>query len=382
MINQPKHSHILVVSQLPPPVNGSTIMTKRFMDALAKAGYNCSIVEKPFSRTMEEVEKINIVKILKIPILVFRLLEAILRVRPTMSVFFITVGFGSFLVDCFLLWILKVCNIDYVIYVHGRGLNRWGKHAFVPVRFLAKKTLMSSFGGIVLGERLKDDVIDYIPDSRLHVLPNGIPDEAVHYSRDLDVSDTRMPVIVLFLSNLIPAKGPLNFLEMAKKIIAQEKNVRFVMAGKAVSCDFTEVLQAYIVKNNLEDYIELRGGVYEEHKSKLFQQADIFVFPSTKETFGVVNLEAMQWALPVVSTNIGAIPEVVIDNENGYIVQAGDVQSMVDKVLHLIRNPGLRKAMGQKGRERFLAEYSQAVYERKVREAVVFFAKNKFDNWR
>jgi glycosyltransferase involved in cell wall biosynthesis len=225
---------------------------------------------------------------------------------------------------------------------------------------------MSSYGGIDLGEVLKNDITEYIHPARVQVLPNGIPDDAKAFCRGNRIVAHGQPVTVLFLSNLVPTKGVLDFLKMAKAVIAQEENVRFVMAGRPVSPEFAEVLRSYIVSNNLQEHIRTVGPVYGEEKNHLFKQADIFVFPSHKETFPLVNLEAMQWAVPVVSTDVGAIREAVIDGENGYLVAVGDLSALVDRVLCLIRRPELRQMMGQRGRERFVVEYSQTAFERKV----------------
>jgi len=367
-----KRAKILIVSQLPPPVHGSTVMTQRFMASLDKGGFDVCIVERTFSHRQEDVGKVTIGKVLKIPQLCFRLIKALILFRPTLAVFFITVGFGSFLVDCLLLSILRLFRVDYILYMHGRGLDRWGKVPVLPLRLVARKALSSAIGGIVLGESLKSDVNAYIPDGSLAVLANGIPDASGNLRAVKKKNGGT--VTVLFLSNLLPTKGPMSFLRMAKKVLEEEKSVRFVMAGPPRSVDFAATLHNFIRANGLEDSLTMPGGVYGEEKDRLFQEADIFVFPTSYlETFGIVNLEAMQWGLPVISSPVGAIPEVVVDGESGYIVDPEDTEAMAQRVLGLVRNPELRMAMGQRGRERFEKEYSIDAFERNVAKVVNFF---------
>jgi glycosyltransferase involved in cell wall biosynthesis len=257
--------------------------------------------------------------------------------------------------------------------MHGRGLSRLGTEVPLPLRLIARKTLSSSFGGIVLGESLKYDVKDYIADVNLAVLPNGIPDSLGDRCIERKQTGEDGKVNILFLSNLIPSKGPMTFLQIAKTVIEQEKNVHFIMAGPSDSAIFTDTLKSYIRQNNLEDFVSMPGGAYGEMKNKLFQEADIFVFPSSKEAFPVVNLEAMQWGLPVISTFVGAIPDAIIDRVNGYLADPQDSAVMASSVLKLIRDPELRRAMGRKGRERFEQEYSLDAFERKVKETMNFF---------
>ena len=368
-----KRPRILSISQLPPPVHGSTVMTQRFMDALARGGFETRIVEKNFSRRQEDVGKVTIGKILKIPHLCFQLIKTLILFKPTLTVFFITVGAGSFLVDCLLLYILRLFEVDYILYMHGRGLDRWGKEPILLMRLVARKSLSSAIGGIVLGENLKSDVNAYIPEGRLVVLPNGIPDALGSHLVTRKKAGNSGTFTVLFLSNLLPSKGPMSFLWMAKKVLQEEKHIRFVMAGPPRSADFAAALHDFIRANNMEDSVSMPGGVYGAKKDILFQYADIFVFPSQEDTFGLVNLEAMKWGLPVISSPIGAIPEIVIDGQTGYIVDPEDTGAMAQRVLELVHNPKLRMAMGQQGRERFEKEYSLHAYERKVFEVLHYF---------
>ncbi|MBW2065617.1 MAG: glycosyltransferase family 4 protein [Deltaproteobacteria bacterium] len=374
-------TRILLVSQLPPPVHGSTVMTQRFMEALAKAGFEVRMVERIFSRRQEDVGKVSLGKVMKIPPLCLRLLTAVLRYRPDLCVFFITVGFGSFLVDCLLLLILRLFRVEYVVYMHGIGLKKWTKESVLPERYLAQKVLSSALGGIVLGESLKDDVIDCIPDSRLAVVPNGIPDMAADSKEINSLSkcgeDPHRPVTLLFLANLLPSKGPLAFLQMARRVSAEEKNVRFILAGPPRSKQYADRLMDFIIRHKMQHLVTMPGGVYGKAKDRLFRKADIFVFPSSKEIFGIVNLEAMMWGLPVISSPIGAIPEIVIDEVTGYIIAPHDLEKLADRALKLIRDPKLRHSMGQKGRERYEKEYSITMFERKVKDTVDFFLSLK-----
>lgn len=366
---------LLIISQLPPPVHGSTVMTQRFMEALDKCGFDSRIVERNFSRNQEDVERVTVGKVLKIPALCFRLIKTIVSFRPTIAIFYITVGLGSFLVDCLLLFILRIFRVDYVLYMHGRGLRKWGVDAALPMKILAQKSLSSALGGIVLGENLKDDINIFISGDRLINLPNGIPDN-VPQDWDRGANLERNGVItVLFLSNLLPDKGPMNFLRMAAKVHDEEKKVQFILAGNPGPSEFSAMIDSFIGERNMDSYVVMPGGVYGNEKEQLFQNADIFVFPTSypREAFPVVNLEAMQWALPVISSPIGAISEAVLDGINGYIVEPEDIEAMASSVLKLIRDPELRRAMGRKGRERFEQEYSLDAFERKVKETMNFF---------
>ena len=102
----------------------------------------------------------------------------------------------------------------------------------------------------------------------------------------------------------------------------------------------------------------------EKKKIKFFRTSDIFVFPTyyERETFGIVNIEAMSWGLPVISSTEGAIPEIVQDGVTGFIVNPKSPEEIADKIMILINNSDLRIKMGMKGREVYKSKYTPESY--------------------
>ena len=366
---------LLVIGQLPPPVHGSNIMTERFVQSLRKIGYQVFLVQKTFSRRQEEVGRFSIIKIFRIPSITLRLLQQIMIERPDLCFYFISVKPPSFFIDAFFLFIIKLLEIDYVLYIHGRGLLKLCTESRLFARFIAKKTLSNSLGGLILGERLKNDVDRFIPDKRLFVLPNAIPD--VNFSRFNLKSNLQRPIRILFLSNLIPTKGPMEFVQMAKKVVDQFKNVKFILAGPVRSKTFFKKIEDYIAEERLADFIEIPGPLYGPQKERYFRESDIFVFPSWFEAFPLVNLEAMQWGLPVISSNVGAIPEMVRDGVNGFIVDPKNIDQLAESVFRLINDEELRRKMGEASRKIYENYYTIEIYEQNLERAVNFFFRLK-----
>jgi N-acetyl-alpha-D-glucosaminyl L-malate synthase BshA len=105
--------------------------------------------------------------------------------------------------------------------------------------------------------------------------------------------------------------------------------------------------------------------------------ADLFILPSETESFGLAALEAMSCKVPVISTNVGGLPEVVVDGENGFMHEVGDVEGMAASALKLLADEPMRKAFGEAGRRRSVEVYGQepiiaryrSIYERVVEQA-------------
>jgi len=89
----------------------------------------------------------------------------------------------------------------------------------------------------------------------------------------------------------------------------------------------------------------------------LLSIADILLLPSENESFGLVALEAMACEVPVIATRIGGIPEVVEDEEDGYLFPLGDVAGMADASVKLLKNAGLRREMGKAARRHAIRDF-------------------------
>jgi L-malate glycosyltransferase len=100
--------------------------------------------------------------------------------------------------------------------------------------------------------------------------------------------------------------------------------------------------------------------------------ADLFLLPSESESFGLAALEAMSCEVPVIATQAGGLPEVVVHGETGYLCPVGDVEGMAAAALHLLGDEDLRRRMGEASRRRAVEEFSQdtvvqryrAIYQR------------------
>ena len=172
---------------------------------------------------------------------------------------------------------------------------------------------------------------------------------------DYQVSETKLDelekrykkgdeVLLLSVSRLSKEKN-LYFLMEALKSIKERTRLNFkcLIAGDGSEKDN---LEEYIIDNNLEDYVELIGTIDYQEISKYYTIADLFVFASKSETQGMVLLEAMAGATPVVAVRSSGIDDVIKDGYNGYKVPE-DISKWSEKVIELIRNEDLLAAMSE-----------------------------------
>lgn len=106
-----------------------------------------------------------------------------------------------------------------------------------------------------------------------------------------------------------------------------------------------------------------QGKKYNEEKEAFFENADIFIFPTLNEAFGLVLLEAMEHALPCIATDEGGISDIVDDGETGFIVSKRNTEALADKIEYLIIHPEERKRMGKLGYKKFNDKFTVRKFE-------------------
>jgi glycosyltransferase involved in cell wall biosynthesis len=173
---------------------------------------------------------------------------------------------------------------------------------------------------------------------------------------------------VLYLSNLYESKGILTLIRSIPKVIVTKKRIKFLIAGPWQERNVKKRILNYVKRNKLDANVQFLGAVYGNQKEELFQNTDIFVFPThdPSESFGLVNLEAMQVGIPVITTNIGALPEMVMNGRTGYIIPPKKPNILAEKINLLVKDPDLRRKMGREGKKRFNEMYSFDTYSLNV----------------
>ena len=157
---------------------------------------------------------------------------------------------------------------------------------------------------------------------------------------------------LLCIGRLIPIKGHLVLLRALAQARARVPGVVLDVAGRG---PLEPALKSFARELGIEDAVRFLGFVSPIQKA--VEQAAIVVVPSLGEGFGMVALEAMERARPVIASAVGGLPEIVVDGETGLVVEPGDAEALADAIVSLAGDLGRAAAMGRAGRERALAEF-------------------------
>lgn len=163
----------------------------------------------------------------------------------------------------------------------------------------------------------------------------------------------RQPIKFLYLGWLEKYKGIYDLIEAVALVREEIGNSLFVICGKGSKRGEIELL---IQQYGLTDLFEFRGWVLGDDKLISLSEADVFVLPSHREGLPNALLEAMASGLPVIATSVGAIPEVVGNQDRGLLFQPGDVDGLGEALVDLQENATKRKKLGQHARD-YVLEY-------------------------
>lgn len=357
-----EHPRILMIAPLPPPVHGSAMMTQYIKDSkLINEKFNLDWVNLSTSRSMTEIGKKSPKKILRFINSYFKTFFKLCFHQYDLCYLAITCHGVGFLKDAPFALLCKLFGNKIVIHQHNKGMSEDVNKPFY--RFLLKKVYKDS-KVILLSERLYPDISEIVDHNQVVICPNGIP-PVKKFPKPVN----QIPKL-LFLSNLIESKGVLVLLDACK--ILKEKGYNFkcdFVGGETKEIDKARFDQE-VVNRGLNDYILYLGPKYGDSKNQQLADSDIFVFPTNypNETFGLVILEAMQQATPPISTRVGGIPDIILNDKTGLLARINDPESLASKISELLIDSDLRKKLGNASYSRFNELYTLEKFEEAISE--------------
>jgi glycosyltransferase involved in cell wall biosynthesis len=221
---------------------------------------------------------------------------------------------------------------------------------------------------IAVSEDIKKQLLSYaVPRNKIFVVHNGIdvarfsPRKKGKLKREFKIS-ARYKIIGT-IGKLSKEKGHKYFLKAATEIKKKYSNVKFVIVGEGA---LKRKLKTLAKKVKIENSVIFVG--FREDIPEILDDFDIFVLSSVREGIPLVLLEALAKAKPVVSFEVGGIPEVITNGETGILVQARNYKSLAENVVSLLNKPQLAKKIAKKGQERVKKDFNLEAMTDKYQE--------------
>lgn len=349
------HLKILYLIQLPPPVHGvSTINEFIFHNASINENIEKHLVEIRFSNELTELRKTTFRKIIHLFRIQKQLNHAIKQTGPDYVYFSIMPVGKGFWRDLLFVRQIRKHGVKTIYHLHNRGMEKQAgnlifrrlyRYVFQDsiIIHLSDSLMRKEIGGLNLKNVLTK------------VIPNGVPIVNFEPCKKKD-NMTR----ILFLSNLFPAKGLLELLQIMKILRASRTDILLHIVGEFMRDGYQMRYINMIDKFGLNESVFLKGPKYGDEKWRTFQEADIFLFPTRfkQECFPLVILEAMQFGLPVLASRMGAITEIIEHGKNGFTFDPSDHDGFARTIMDLIEQKELLQRVGMMARQRFLEKYT------------------------
>lgn len=246
-----------------------------------------------------------------------------------------------------------LCGVPVVHTRHGRYLHNNRKMILLNIlsSFLSSKIIGVSED---ITKLIKHS--EYIPQKKIMTILNGVDTDKFCPSKNEKKINSQQPNLSFCIGNiarLVEVKDHKNLINSCVKLIDSNKKFKLIVVGDG---PLRIKLEKEVEKLNIQNYVKFMGS--RNDISELLKGFDIFVLSSISEGISITLLEAMASGLPVVATNVGGNPEVVVDGVTGYLVPPENPDLLAEKLEILLGDSGLRFQLGQAGRERVLQKFS------------------------
>jgi len=256
---------------------------------------------------------------------------------------------GSFWRKACFAFTAKLFGVPSILHLHGSEMKTFYGALSPTGKRLVRWCLEHVKTVIVLSESWKTFIAQIAPNANIHIINNYVtmPNEAPCEPQPKKFD-------VLFLGIVGHRKGVYDLLECWPTVLKKLPYARLLIGGNG------EVENAKLVaeKLNISHSVDFLGWIDGAKKTALLKNADTFVLPSYNEGLPMSVLEAMSWSKPVVTTAVGGIPELITQNKDGVMIEAGDQLALSTAITMLGENVQLRKTMGEHAKKRIVNSYS------------------------
>lgn len=241
--------------------------------------------------------------------------------------------YHSFFRKSLFIFIGRAFNKRIIYHCHGAEFDVFARNYKKKVVAILKKVDCI----IVLSQYWKDFFEKELGCKNVKILPNVIS------GRTYCKREINFPLQALFLGLLGKRKGIYDLLQVVAEHKAEFEGKFILHVGGNGE---TENVRHYIESEGLQNIVKFEGWVSGEKKKQLLTQCDFYILPSYAEGVPISILEAMSYQMPILSTTVGGIPEVVYDGMNGFLCKPGDHEQLYQYICTFLNDPLLIQKMG------------------------------------
>jgi len=287
---------------------------------------------------------------------------ALLKNRPDI-VHINTASYWPFWENATYIVISKIFFKKTILHIHGGRFEKFYENSNYLSKFLIRRVINLPNKVIVLSLSWRKFLVKIMPENNIAIIGNFIDPSEFEELQDENRSSNEKVTVLFVGGSGAKEKGLYDVINAIPAVTKQCKNVLFVF----VACSGIKGLSTLCEHKGVAAYTRILGFLHGSEKIKVFSESDIFVLPSYAEGLPITMLEAMAAGLPVIASSVGAIPDVLQDGRNGFLIQAGDYSALAEKILLLASDAGLRQEIAQNNIAKIREHYDATVVLQKIR---------------
>lgn len=229
-------------------------------------------------------------------------------------------------------------KLPIINHIHGADFDEFYTNAGQKKKDLIRKAYGKCSVLIALSEEWKERLSQIVSKDKIEIVENY---SILHEDALAERLNRPCNKKVLFLGEIGRRKGCFDIPAIAEKVIEVIPNAKFILCGAGTETDM-QAIQSALRDRKIDQNVEFPGWVRDAKKDKVLRDADVFLLPSYNEGMPMSILDAMGYGLPIVSTNVGGIPKIVHDGENGACCQAGNIKRLSSGINELLLNDEYR----------------------------------------
>ncbi len=294
--------------------------------------------------------------VLKSPYYLFKAIRQIQNNGDAHSILHVNLAsYASTLRKYFLIRAAKNAGIPVIIHLHGGGFQTFYHRCPSWIQQRIRDMFEQATMVVVLGQVWRDFVTQTlgISTERVHIIYNAVPPPIPAPKSDL-VRHNKDEVRLLFLGRLNNQKGVRDLLQALGSRQVQRLNWHLTLAGDGRKKPYLRMAEEL----NIDHYVDMPGWLDQAGVNRALRNSHVLVLPSYVENLPICILEAMAHGMPVITTTVGAIPEVIRQNVEGLLISPGDVEGLAGALMTVIEDKPLRMRLGTAAQDRYQELFS------------------------
>lgn len=348
-----KRSQVLVSGPLPPPLGGMETYCEEYLKTNLTKDFSIVFLQSGLIKIPCSSNRFKMIFLKCVNRAVTMLIWVANLVARCPDLVHVHTNSGpGFYARCWMIRCAKMLGIPSLLHMHGASFKEFYAAATDSRKRKIVRLLHLNTRLIVLSQEWQDFFLSIgVAREKIVVMPNSVFVPSI-----VPKGGSEDKLVALFMSRIEKRKGIWDILDVIDANRDLLEKYKFVIAGPYTE-DYLKVKERLVLLE-LQDVVTMPGPLTGEEKSAAYRGADIYLLPSYAEGLPIGLLEAMSYQLSCITTPVGGIPDLIVNDESGLMIEPGNSVSLAAALRKLHAEVRLRKSLGKRARQVIQEGYS------------------------